>query len=63
MKELNPTVAKMTYDLSDLLSYIDSLPELALLVLDSHSHQYTPYAKHWIKDNITSHLQGLATRQ
>ena len=32
LRELNPGVTNISYDISDLFAYIDSLPDLAALV-------------------------------
>jgi len=58
LKELNPEVKHITYDISDLFNFLDSLQELVGLV--SANSSYKPKDKSWIKERITSHLKGQA---
>jgi hypothetical protein len=60
LKELNPEVKHITYDISDLFNFLDSLQELVGLV--STGSSYLPKDKSWIKESITSHLKGQAIR-
>ena len=60
LKELNPKVGHITYDISDLFNFLDSLSELVGLVLNSKINAYEPRDKTWIKDSILGHLKGQA---
>lgn len=59
LKELNPRVAHITYDIADLYNFLDSLKELVGLVLNS-DNSYDPKDKTWIKEKIMEHLRGQA---
>jgi Enhancer of rudimentary len=61
LKELNPDVRHITYDISDLFNFLDSLQELVGLVMNGTS--YLPKDKTWVKESITSHLKGQAIRK
>ena len=60
LKELNPEVKHITYDISDLFNFLDSLQELVGLV--SNGASYMPKDKAWIQQSITSHLKGQAIK-
>uniref|UniRef100_A0A7S3HCL7 Enhancer of rudimentary homolog n=1 Tax=Spumella elongata TaxID=89044 RepID=A0A7S3HCL7_9STRA len=60
LKELNPSVPNITYDISDLYQYLDSLHDLCGLVLDPNSNKYEPKDRKWLKEKIFAHLRGQA---
>lgn len=60
LKELNPSLRSITYDIGDLYSYIDSLPDLSALVFDPQLQAYAPFGKDWIKKKAYVHLKRLA---
>uniref|UniRef100_A0A061RH26 Enhancer of rudimentary homolog n=1 Tax=Tetraselmis sp. GSL018 TaxID=582737 RepID=A0A061RH26_9CHLO len=57
LKELNPQLPNITYDVSDLFNYIDSLRDLSALVFDNKSLTYEPHDKEWIKSRVFAHLR------
>ena len=61
IQELNPTMRNITYDINDLYSYIDSMPDLSCLVFDHGTSQYQPYTKEWIKKRVYQLLKKQAT--
>ncbi|CAE7366118.1 ERH, partial [Symbiodinium sp. KB8] len=61
LKELNPGVPNISYDISDLFAYIDSLQDLAVLVFDAKSLKYDPFPKDWIKQQVYASLKAQAT--
>ncbi|CAH0473186.1 unnamed protein product [Peronospora belbahrii] len=42
LKQLNPNLKNITYDIQDLYTYIDSLTDLSALVLDLETKTYLP---------------------
>jgi hypothetical protein len=60
LKELNPEKRKITYDISDLFAYVDSLTDLTCLVWSSEINAYAPHNKEWIKQSVFSHLKTQA---
>jgi len=58
LKELSPNRRHITYDISELYQFIDSLGDLSALVLDHN--MYAPCNKEWIKDKLTTHLKRQA---
>ncbi|QDZ19274.1 enhancer of rudimentary-like protein [Chloropicon primus] len=60
LKELNPTVSTLSYEIEDLNRYIDSLPQLVALV-QGQNNAYTPQDKEWIKKRIYVHLRNQAS--
>merc|ERR1739848_109429 len=59
LKDLNPTLKNITYEISDLYNFIDSYPDMYALVLENDA--YTPYAKDWIKKRIYNVLRKQAS--
>ncbi len=60
LKELNPTVPKITYDIQDLYNFIDTHAEVAVLALEPASGTYAPYNKEWVKKKVYQHLKRQA---
>ncbi|XXG52618.1 hypothetical protein AAC387_Pa03g0897 [Persea americana] len=49
LKDLNPAILNITYDIADLYNFIDGLADMSALV-------------HWIKQRTFQHLKKRATR-
>jgi|Transcript_16532 hypothetical protein len=62
LKELNPSVKQIKYDISDLYTWVDSMPDLGAMVLDTKSGKYEPKNKGWIKQKIFERLKQQAMR-
>ena len=62
LKELNPEVRNITYEIQDLKNYINSLGDICALVFDSNLGAYLPKDKEWIKQKVSSHLKKLAQK-
>eukprot|EP01031_Cornospumella_fuschlensis_P033778 gene33778-40873_t len=60
LKELNPNVQNITYDINDLYTFIDGLYDICALVLDPPSSKYEPKDKNWLKSKIFQHLRAQA---
>ncbi|GLJ27658.1 hypothetical protein SUGI_0542760 [Cryptomeria japonica] len=60
LKELNPAIQNITYDIEDIYSFIDGLADLSALVLDHSLHAYLPNDRKWIKQQLLKHLKKLA---
>ncbi|KAL6767581.1 hypothetical protein ACKKBF_B35815 [Auxenochlorella protothecoides x Auxenochlorella symbiontica] len=60
LRELNPHLAEMTYELDDLFAYLDRLPEVSMLIYDPSLDAYTPHTRAWVKKAALAQLQGLA---
>ncbi|XP_015754464.1 PREDICTED: enhancer of rudimentary homolog isoform X1 [Acropora digitifera] len=54
LKKSNPSTPSITYDISQLFDYIDSLADLSCLCLVQTQNQayYEPHNKEWIKESI-----------
>jgi len=63
LKELNPSIKHITYDISDLLKFLDSLTDLVALVCDNSVGKYEPHDRSWVKERIVGHLRGQAGRK
>ncbi|PIA45948.1 hypothetical protein AQUCO_01600297v1 [Aquilegia coerulea] len=61
LKELNPTIRNITYDIADLYNFIDGLVDLSALVYDHSIQGYLPYDRQWIKQRTFNHLKRLAS--
>ncbi|XP_020269772.1 enhancer of rudimentary homolog [Asparagus officinalis] len=62
IKDINPTVRNITYDIADLYNFIDGLADLSALVFDHSIHAYIPNDRQWIKQRMFQHLKKLASR-
>jgi len=60
LQMLNPNIHNITYDVSDLFTYIDELADLSCLVFNTQVNAYVPYDKDWIKQRVYAHLKKLA---
>jgi hypothetical protein len=60
LKELNPTVPHIRYDISDLHKFLDTLTDLVALVCDNAVGKYEPHDRNWIKGKIVEHLRNQA---
>mmetsp|Transcript_6847 Transcript_6847/g.17508 ORF Transcript_6847/g.17508 Transcript_6847/m.17508 type:complete len:105 (-) Transcript_6847:699-1013(-) len=57
LKELNPNLPNITYEVSDLFRYVDSLVDMSALVYDPKTMAYQPHDKEWIKNRVFNHLK------
>jgi hypothetical protein len=57
LKKLNPTLPSITYEINDLNSYIDAMPDLSALVFDPQTKTYLPCSKAWIKNEVYNNLR------
>ena len=57
LKELNPTVSKLSYTVQDVYVYIDSFADISALVYQPKTQQYQPRAKDFIKQSIFNRLK------
>jgi len=60
LKELNPSVKHIQYDISDLYAFLDSLNDMCGLVFDPSTMMYAPRDRTWLKDQILQHLKRQA---
>ncbi|KAE9452149.1 hypothetical protein C3L33_15948, partial [Rhododendron williamsianum] len=60
LKELNPAIRNITYDIADLYNFMDGLADLSALVYDHSIQAYLPYDRQWIKQRTFRHLEKLA---
>ncbi|RWS30983.1 enhancer of rudimentary-like protein [Leptotrombidium deliense] len=62
LKRENPSMASITYDISQLFDFIDNLKDLSCLVFQRNTNTYAPYAKDWIKEKIYVLLRRQASK-
>lgn len=60
LKELNPGLRNITYDITDLYNFIDQLADMSALVYSQQNNMYIPYNKEWIKKKAFAHLKKQA---
>lgn len=60
LKELNPNLRNITYDISDLYEWVESLADMSALVFDPAINAYVPCNKEWIKKRAFAHLKRQA---
>jgi Enhancer of rudimentary len=57
-----PNKRSITYDITDLLNYIDGLGDACALVFDPEVAAYRPHNREWIKKRVVAHLKSVAGR-
>ncbi|KAL9256641.1 Enhancer of rudimentary-like protein [Drosera capensis] len=62
LKEINPAIRNISYDIGDLYNFIDGLADMSALVYDHSIQAYLPYDRQWIKQKTLQHLKKLAGR-
>lgn len=60
LREMNPRIQQITYDVSDLFKYIDGFHDICALVFDRNSAKYDPKDRNWIKEKIYNLLRKQA---
>ncbi|KAK9698159.1 hypothetical protein RND81_08G086000 [Saponaria officinalis] len=60
LKEINPAIRNLNYDIDDLYNFIDGLGDLSALVYDRNIQAYLPYDREWIKHKTLQRLKKLA---
>ncbi|KAI8804807.1 enhancer of rudimentary [Cladochytrium replicatum] len=60
LKAMNPTAANITYDVSDLNSYVDTMADIAALVFDPTTRTYSPHDREWIKERVFAYLRKVS---
>lgn len=53
-----PNRKEITYNASELMQYIDSLPDCTAMVFAHQDKQYVPYGKTWIKQELLNLLKN-----
>ena len=60
LKLLNKEKQEVTYDVSELFQYLDSLKDLAAMVYNVNIKAYEPKSREWIKQQVYCGLKGQA---
>ncbi|KAG7550230.1 Enhancer of rudimentary [Arabidopsis thaliana x Arabidopsis arenosa] len=60
LKEINPSLRNISYDIADLYNFIDGLADLSALVYEHSISAYLPYDRQWIKQKAFNHLKRIA---
>lgn len=58
LKELNPSVKNISYEVSDLFAWLDAMRDLAVMLYDNETHQYQPHSRDWLKAQIFNTLKA-----
>ena len=61
LKVTNPHKSTITYDVNDLFDYIDSMPDLCVLV-QTDNGRYAPWGKKWVETRLFECLRQQAGR-
>ena len=62
LRELNPTLSQITYELADISHWIDKMPDLSALEFSPAIQAYLPNGKDWIKQKVEQHFLRQAAR-
>eukprot|EP00823_Brevimastigomonas_motovehiculus_P009858 TRINITY_DN9685_c0_g1_i1.p1 TRINITY_DN9685_c0_g1~~TRINITY_DN9685_c0_g1_i1.p1 ORF type:complete len:140 (+),score=13.29 TRINITY_DN9685_c0_g1_i1:56-421(+) len=60
LKQKKPKEKKITYDISDLYTYLDGLFDLSCLIYSNTTNTYVPHNRSWIRDEVYNHLKRQA---
>ena len=60
LKELNPQIGHITYDISDLFKFPDSMTDLCAMVFDHATQKYDPKDRNWVKEQVVNYLRNAA---
>eukprot|EP00347_Sterkiella_histriomuscorum_P015730 403355897 len=60
LKVQNPGKQEVSYDVSELFTYLDTLKDLGCLVYNANIKGYEPKSRDWIKGQIYNALKGQA---
>eukprot|EP01101_Sappina_pedata_P013422 TRINITY_DN9687_c0_g1_i1.p1 TRINITY_DN9687_c0_g1~~TRINITY_DN9687_c0_g1_i1.p1 ORF type:complete len:112 (-),score=38.37 TRINITY_DN9687_c0_g1_i1:131-445(-) len=60
LRQMNPQISHITYDVKDLYAYIDDLADLSCLIFNPSNASYDPKNKEWIKGRVLIHLKEIA---
>ena len=60
LKRMHPNTPSITYDISELFDFLDSMKDVSCLVLSSKHNMYAPYNREWIKEKIYVQLRRQA---
>ena len=61
LKRLHPSTPSITYDISELFDFLDSMKDVSCLVLNGKYNMYMPYNREWIKEKIYVQLRQQAS--
>ncbi|KYN99746.1 enhancer of rudimentary-like protein [Plasmodium gaboni] len=57
IKENDPSVQRITYNMNDLFLYIDNIPKITILLFHTPTFTYKPHDKIWIKQKLVDHIK------
>lgn len=60
LRSSDPSLRNISYEISALYTYIDSLPDITALVFEPRLKAYIPHDRQWIKQQSFLHLKSLA---
>ena len=60
LKIMNADAPQITYDLADLITYLDSLKDVCCLTYNDIQKVYIPHGRDWIKSKIYMSLKKQA---
>ena len=62
LRQLNPNLPNIVYEVQDLWRFIDNVPDLSALVYDPGKDAYLPCGKEWLKKKALQHLKSIGRR-
>mmetsp|Transcript_56805 Transcript_56805/g.139707 ORF Transcript_56805/g.139707 Transcript_56805/m.139707 type:complete len:104 (-) Transcript_56805:142-453(-) len=57
LRLLHPGKASFSYSASDLFEFIDSVPEIICLTMNTRYHSYMTHSREWIKRSVFDYLK------
>lgn len=61
LQQVNPQAPKITYDISDLFKYLDSMADISMLILEPSAGLYAPYPREEVKKQLYEYLSSSAS--
>lgn len=58
LKESEPGVRKISYNMNDLFMYLDKMHKIILFLYHPPTRTYKVHDKIWLKDKLVKHVQG-----
>lgn len=62
LKRTNPNIPNISYDVSQLYTFIDEFFDLSCFVYEKECDSYIPYNREWIKEEIYNMLKLQASK-
>ncbi|KAK8825773.1 hypothetical protein AV274_2506 [Blastocystis sp. ATCC 50177/Nand II] len=63
LQRANPTIRQISYNIDDVLNFIDSLAQCNIIVFDPQTNLGTPFGKNGVKTKMVQYLEYISDKQ